>query len=90
MPKQKLYPVTKDNRDDGVFERPPQNDSDEFGKRKVNPSGPRKKVSKAGAMGKDDNAEGMPGAKSSVEDEAFKKANDRIQKLKSGDQDHEF
>ena len=83
---QKTYPVTKANRSDGVYSTP-SNEGDEFGKRKVSPSGPRKKVAKAGTI---EGGEGMPGAKSSIETEAFAKAAERIASLKadkSGTQD---
>lgn len=89
---QKTYPVTKMNRSDGVYEQAKlqQVGADEFGKRKVTPSGPRKVVAKAGAMGKEDNAEGMPGAESSVETKAFDAAKSRVAMLltdKKGVQD---
>ena len=64
-----------------------QDAADPFGKRKIEADNPRKKVAKAGTI---PDGEGMPGAKSSIETEAFEKARARIAKLHAGDEDHEF
>ena len=84
-PKSKLGPGASANTEDGAFTQKAlqQDGADEFGKRKVTPSGPRKMVQKAGAMGAKDNAEGMPGASSNVQDGAFKKAYAAIERLRT-------
>lgn len=84
--KQKLYPVDRENRNDGVYERPPQNDADEFGKRAVVPSRPKQTK----PVGEKDMSPDPGDVKGASEDDAFKKAHDRIAQLQSGSQDHDF